>query len=289
MKTLRDSIRQYETISGRQKWSLTKRYLLARIEDHLGHEPLEKLDRAALVRFAMSYDGSIKTADRMLATLSGCLMACDDLDLMHIPHPTAAKDASRALRRRSIVSYRARQTPRITNTVLEQIIDRWNSGVPPAYLWILIDTAMRSGELCRLDWSQVDLVSRTVTLLDRKDPSAPDGNDQVLPLLGRAPATLAAITPKTGRVCPYPRNTMALAFRKAAKRAGYRHTLHDLRHEGISRMFERGWSIPEVAAVSGHRNWSVLKGYTNISPEHLLELDAADRDEPRLPSRKYAT
>ena len=28
---------------------------------------------------------------------------------------------------------------------------------------------------------------------------------------------------------------------------------HDLRHEAISRFFERGLSIPEVALISGHR------------------------------------
>ncbi|TIN81271.1 tyrosine-type recombinase/integrase, partial [Mesorhizobium sp.] len=39
---------------------------------------------------------------------------------------------------------------------------------------------------------------------------------------------------------------------------------HDLRHEGISRLFELGWNIPHVAAVSGHRSWTNLKRYTHI-------------------------
>src|SRR5215831_10607941 len=39
---------------------------------------------------------------------------------------------------------------------------------------------------------------------------------------------------------------------------------HDLRHEGISRLFEMGKTIPQAAAVSGHRSWTSLKRYTHI-------------------------
>jgi integrase len=39
---------------------------------------------------------------------------------------------------------------------------------------------------------------------------------------------------------------------------------HDLRHEGISRLFEAGWDIPHVALVSGHRSWSSLQRYAHI-------------------------
>jgi len=39
---------------------------------------------------------------------------------------------------------------------------------------------------------------------------------------------------------------------------------HDLRHEGISRLFEMGWTIPQVATVSGHRSWKILKRYSHL-------------------------
>ena len=45
---------------------------------------------------------------------------------------------------------------------------------------------------------------------------------------------------------------------------------NDMRHEGISRLFERGWQIPEVAMISGHKDWKMLKRYTNLRPENLL-------------------
>jgi len=44
-----------------------------------------------------------------------------------------------------------------------------------------------------------------------------------------------------------------------------------MRHEGISRLFEKGFHIPEVALVSGHKDWKMLKRYTNLRPENLLK------------------
>jgi len=37
-----------------------------------------------------------------------------------------------------------------------------------------------------------------------------------------------------------------------------------MRHEGISRLFEMGWTIPQVASVSGHQSWQSLKRYSHL-------------------------
>jgi site-specific recombinase XerD len=47
--------------------------------------------------------------------------------------------------------------------------------------------------------------------------------------------------------------------------------MHDLRHEAASALFEAGWEIPEVAAVTGHKDWRNLKRYTNLKPEDIAE------------------
>jgi integrase len=47
---------------------------------------------------------------------------------------------------------------------------------------------------------------------------------------------------------------------------------HDLRHEAISRLFEAGYRIEQVALVSGHKSWAMLKRYTQLKPESLLPL-----------------
>jgi site-specific recombinase XerD len=44
---------------------------------------------------------------------------------------------------------------------------------------------------------------------------------------------------------------------------------HDLRHEGTSRLFEAGFSIEQVALVTGHKDWKMLRRYTHLKPEGL--------------------
>lgn len=50
---------------------------------------------------------------------------------------------------------------------------------------------------------------------------------------------------------------------------------HDLRHEAITRFFEMGLSVPEVALISGHRDYRMLFRYTHLRAEDVAaKLDA---------------
>jgi integrase len=46
--------------------------------------------------------------------------------------------------------------------------------------------------------------------------------------------------------------------------------LHDLRHEAITRFFERGLNVVEVAAISGHRELKMLQRYTHLRASDLV-------------------
>jgi integrase len=46
--------------------------------------------------------------------------------------------------------------------------------------------------------------------------------------------------------------------------------LHDLRHEGVSTLFEKGLNMMEVSSISGHKDLSMLKRYTHINPITLI-------------------
>ncbi|WP_308165018.1 tyrosine-type recombinase/integrase [Acidithiobacillus ferriphilus] len=46
---------------------------------------------------------------------------------------------------------------------------------------------------------------------------------------------------------------------------------HDLRHEAASRLFEKGLHPMEVVSITGHKNMQMLKRYTHLKPESLLE------------------
>ncbi|WP_148709668.1 tyrosine-type recombinase/integrase, partial [Pseudomonas syringae group genomosp. 3] len=50
---------------------------------------------------------------------------------------------------------------------------------------------------------------------------------------------------------------------------------HDLRHEAVSRLVEGGLSDQEVSSISGHKSMQMLKRYTHLRSEDLVEkLDA---------------
>ena len=131
-------------------------------------------------------------------------------------------------------------------------------------------TAMRRGEVARVLWADVDAAQKMVMIRDRKDPRQKVGNDQWIPLLGESWALLQRQARVDERIFPVHPQTMSKYFTEACKALSIPDLhLHDLRHEGISKMFEAGFDIPQVAIVSGHKDWKNLKRYTQIKPASL--------------------
>ena len=66
-------------------------------------------------------------------------------------------------------------------------------------------------------------------------------------------------------------NAVRLAWEKLKVKGNIK-DLHfnDLRHEAISRLFEKGLSIPEVALISGQRDVRMLFRYTHLKAEDVL-------------------
>jgi integrase len=61
-----------------------------------------------------------------------------------------------------------------------------------------------------------------------------------------------------------------MAWKRLVKRAALVDLrFHDLRHEAISRFFEKGLRVPEVALISGHRDPRMLFRYTHPRAEDI--------------------
>jgi integrase len=145
----------------------------------------------------------------------------------------------------------------------------------PALLRDIIDfaiaTCMRRGEIVRVRWQDVDVGARMLTIHDRKDPRKKSGNDERIPLLGDSLAIIQRQPKTDDRVFPVAPEWISDNFLLACRISKVEDLVfHDLRHEGISRLFELGWQIPQVALVSGHKKWEMLKRYTQLKPESLL-------------------
>lgn len=133
-----------------------------------------------------------------------------------------------------------------------------------------VASAMRLGEICRIEWSGLDQSNKTIQIVDRKDPRNKVGNNQRVPLLGESYEIVIRQSSASDRIFPYDPRSISAAFTRMCKQLGIVDLrFHDLRHEGVSRLFEQGYQIQEVAIVSGHRDWACLKRYTQLDPASL--------------------
>ena len=146
-----------------------------------------------------------------------------------------------------------------------------------ALLRFALETAMRRGELLALQWSDINLERQLLHI-----PKTKNGCPRTIPLTPAATAILLSLgrTKETSFVFPITRSALAQCWRRLCRRAELKDVrFHDLRHEAISRFFELGLSLPEVALISGHKDHRMLMHYTPLRPELIvLKLNAT---EPR--------
>jgi integrase len=121
----------------------------------------------------------------------------------------------------------------------------------------------RQEEITLLRWEDLD--GDRILVRDMKHPGDKVGNNIYCELPAEALAVIQSMPREGERIFPFSTDAISAAFTRACRFLGIEDLrFHDLRHEGISRLFEIGRTIPQVAAVSGHRSWTSLKRYTHI-------------------------
>lgn len=127
---------------------------------------------------------------------------------------------------------------------------------------LALETGMRQSEIVSLFWSEIDLTQSVIKKSDGKN-----GEGRVIPLTEKAKAALG--DRGIGKLFPgFPRKAWENSLTKANLSDFH---FHDLRHEAVSRLFERGMNPMEVASVSGHKTMQMLKRYTHLKAEDLLK------------------
>ncbi|MBR1187354.1 site-specific integrase [Bradyrhizobium sp. AUGA SZCCT0160] len=142
-----------------------------------------------------------------------------------------------------------------------------------------VATAMREGEIFRLEWPDVDMRKRLMTVRDRKAPQYKEGNHEIVPMLSltgfdawQLLLEQRILTRGKGRVFPYSASSAGAAFSRACKVLHVEDLrFHDLRREAATRLFEAGLPIERVALVTGHKSWDMLRRYTRLRPEDLVK------------------
>jgi integrase len=126
-----------------------------------------------------------------------------------------------------------------------------------------IFSTRRQEEITLLRWEDLD--EDRILVRDMKHPEDKKGNNVYCELPPEALAVIKSMPRAKPEIFPYSTDAISAAFTRACKILGIDDLrFHDLRHEGISRLFEMGRTIPQATAVSGHRSWTSLKRYTHI-------------------------
>jgi len=163
----------------------------------------------------------------------------------------------------------------------EQCLRSRNKSLHPALI-LAVETAMRQGEMLGLHWENVDFQRNIAMLSETKN-----GEARTVPLTTRVVDILKSLPQQTsGLVLQVERQTLYHAFEAACKRAGIDdYTWHDLRHEALSRLAERGdMTVLELAEVSGHKTIQMLKRYTHLQAEKLAKkLNKSPAEPSTLP------
>lgn len=136
----------------------------------------------------------------------------------------------------------------------------------PAIIELAIETAMRRSELLGLRRENVK--AKHVLLEDTKN-----GTRRLVPLSSKARMLLDGLPARLdGMVFSLAPHSVSQYFLRACKAAKVQDLhFHDMRHEGTSRLFEKGLSIMEVASITGHKTMSMLKRYTHLCPDTLAD------------------
>ncbi len=155
-----------------------------------------------------------------------------------------------------------RRERRLRDGELDRVIQAARSRRNPLMVPIIlfaIETAMRRGEILAMHWDHVDWERHCVTI-----PESKNGHSRTIPLTPSAYALMREIPREGHKVFPLSANAVRLSWERIKVKAGITDLhFHDLRHEAISRFFEMGLTVPEVASISGHRDARMLLRYAH--------------------------
>ena len=248
--------------------------------------------RSALGRYSMAaLNAEIIAKYRDKRTQEGKSASTIRLELALLSHlySTAIKEWGLGLVSNPVLNVRkpspgAGRDRRLIDDEEDRLLRACNQHSNPFLGWIVriaLYTAMRQGEILGLEKSRVNLKRGVLTIHNTKN-----NDSRTIPLSDKAKTVFKEVLEhpirpidtnllfygepgKDGNRRPY---TLNRVWNSALKRAEiFDLRFHDLRHEATSRFVEAGLTDQEVASITGHKSMQMLKRYTHLRNENLVE------------------
>jgi integrase len=185
----------------------------------------------------------------------------------------AMADAHAVIRRLGLSSSSIQRERRPSLAELDKILQHFverKERVPQAMpmhkiiLFAMFSTR-RQEEITRIAWEDFEPTNKRVLVRDMKNPGEKIGNHVWCDLPAEAIAVIETMGKTKAEIFPYSADAISKNFTDTCKLLEIDDLhFHDLRHEGVSRLFEMGWTIPHVATVSGHKSWKSLQRYSHV-------------------------
>lgn len=186
----------------------------------------------------------------------------------------------------------------LTSTEAEQLVR-----LAPEPLWqemivCALNTGMRIGELCALDWEDINLTSRTLTvrrsLVEGIVDSPKNNRTRNIPMTDELHILLAGRTAKRGLVFAHPDGGHLRksswpwkALGRACRASGLRQIgWHTLRHTFASELVRRGAAIRAVQLLMGHSTVQMTERYSHLAPSALQDTIMLLDKPVALPSKE---
>jgi integrase len=233
---------------------------------------------ADVVAFAQALPVSPQTVQNYLSHL-GAIFTVARAAWGYPLDQQAMKDAQTVAKRLGVTKKGRRRERRPTLDELDRLMvhfgvvrkRRPTSAPMQKIIAFAIFSTRRQEEISRIAWN--DYEKNRVLVRDMKHPGDKEGNDTWCDLPPEAAAVIETMPRSKAVIFPYTTDAISAAFTRACNVLGInteempdsqRLHFHDLRHDGVSRLFEMGWTIPQAASVSGHRSWQSLKRYAHL-------------------------
>jgi len=262
--TLADLLSRYsqEVTPTKKGCDPEQRRLSRLLRDPIAATQLSKLTSAKLAEFRdRRLNDGVRAAQYDLILIKHCIkiarlewgvpMPINPVDAVRIPN--GIKRRERRLRDGEYNSL-MQAAKSCKNTLIWPMVD------------FAIETGMRRSEILSLRSENLSDQERIASLPDTKNGSKRD-----IPLTLKAAQVIANLPAHAEYLFPTSDYAVRHAWDRLVKRAGIEDLrFHDLRHEAVSRFFEMGLSVPEVALIIGHKDYRMLASYNHTDARYVL-------------------
>jgi integrase len=261
-------VRESERAIGR-----TKAQVLAKIKEFkIANLRCSEIKSQHLVEFAKSLKVQPQTRSNYLSHLSAVFRLARPL-WGHPLDVQPIQDAMVAMRRLGTIAKGNKRDRRPSLEELDRLLTHFENirahrpkSVPMAkIIAFAIFSTRRQEELTRVTWADYDKDGNRIWVRDMKSPGDKKGNHVLCELTPESVQIIDSMPRIAPEIFPFTTDAISAGFTRACQQLEIVDLhFHDLRHEGISRLFEMGRTIPQVASVSGHRSWTSLQRYAHL-------------------------